>query len=147
MEKDLIELLDDLKKINYDEKLDDVLNAHVLKLAYVGDTIFDLFTRNYLVKKYADTIKIGDLHKKNSDLVCAKSQSKISDYLVDNVFTEEEVDFFKHARNAHSNSKSKNSSIVEYRKATGLEATLGLLFYKDGKRLVKVLDKIAAILE
>lgn len=143
MEKSLKDLLKSLKNINSEDKLDNPQNEQVLKLAFVGDTIFDLFTRDLLNRKYADKIKINELHKKNSELVCAKSQSKISDYLVNVVLNDEEIDFFKHARNAHSHSKSKNSSIVDYRKATGLEALLGLLFYKDEKRLIEVLDKIA----
>ena len=143
MEKNLKDLLKSLKNINFDEKLDNPQNEQVLKLAFVGDTIFDLFTRDLLNRRFADKIKINELHKKNSELVCAKSQSKISDFLVNEVLDEEEISFFKHARNAHSHSKSKNSSIVEYRKATGLEALLGLLFYKDEKRLIELLDRIA----
>lgn len=143
MEKNLKDLLKSLKTISLDDKLEDPQNEQVLKLAFVGDTIFDFFTRDLLNRKFADRIKINELHKKNSELVCAKSQSKISDYLVNDVLSEEEISFFKHARNAHSHSKSKNSSIVDYRKATGLEALLGLLFYKDENRLIEVLDKIA----
>ena len=147
MEENLKKLLSDLESINEDVKLADPQNEQVLRLAFVGDTIFDLFTRDYLNRKFADKIKINDLHKKNSELVCAKSQSKISDFLVNNVFSEEEINFFKHARNAHSHSKSKNSTIVEYRKATGLEAVLGLLLYTDEKRLIEVLDKISECID
>ena len=147
MEESLKKLLSDLKNVNEDVQLPDPQNEQVLKLAFVGDTVFDLFTRDYLNRKFAAKIKINDLHTKNTELVCAKSQSKISDYLVNNVFSEEEINFFKHARNAHSHSKSKNSSIVEYRKATGLEAVLGLLLYTDEKRLIEVLDKICECIE
>lgn len=142
MEENLKNLILRLKTLDIDEKLNEPQNEQVLKLAYVGDTIFDLFTRDYLNRKFADKIKINELHKKNSELVCAKTQSKLSDYLVDNVFTEEEINFFKHARNAHSHSKSKNSSIVEYRKATGLEAVLGLLYYQNEERLIEILNAI-----
>lgn len=147
MEESLELLINDLKNVCADEKLQDPQNEQVLKLAFVGDTIFDLFTRDYLVRKYSSKIKISEMHKKNTELVCAKSQSMIIDTLVNDVLTEEEISFFKHARNAHSHSKSKNSSIVEYRKATGLEALLGLLLYKDEKRLIEVLDKITKIFE
>lgn len=142
MEENLKNLILGLKTLDIDEKLNEPQNEQVLKLAYVGDTIFDLFTRDYLNRNFADKIKINELHKKNSELVCAKTQSKLSDYLVDNVFTEEEINFFKHARNAHSHSKSKNSSIVEYRKATGLEAVLGLLYYQNEERLIEILNAI-----
>ena len=146
MEESLKLLISDLKKINTEDKLENPQNEQVLKLAFVGDTIFDLFTRDYLVRKYSNKIKISEMHKKNTELVCAKNQSMIIDTLVNSFLTEDEIDFFKHARNAHSHSKSKNSSIVEYRKATGLEALLGLLLYKDENRLIEVLNEIGKIL-
>lgn len=146
MEESLKLLISDLKKINPEDKLENPQNEQVLKLAFVGDTVFDLFTRDYLVRKYSNKIKISEMHKKNTELVCAKNQSMIIDTLVNSFLTEEEIDFFKHARNAHSRSKSKNSSIVEYRKATGLEALLGLLLYKDENRLTEVLNEIGKIL-
>ena len=145
MEENLKKLFCDVKNIISECELDEPVNEQVLKLAYVGDTIFDLFTSDYLNRKYGDKITIDELHKKNSELVCAKNQSKISDFLVDNFFTEDEISFFKHARNAHSHSKSKSSSIVEYRKATGLEAILGLLFYIDESRLISVLNEISSL--
>lgn len=146
MEESLKLLISGLKSINTEDKLENPQNEHVLKLAFVGDTIFDLFTRDYLVRKYSNKIKISEMHKKNTELVCAKNQSMIIDTLVNDFLTEDEIDFFKHARNAHSHSKSKNSSIVEYRKATGLEALLGLLLYKDENRLIEVLNEIGKIL-
>ena len=146
MEESLKLLISDLKKINTEDKLENPQNEQVLKLAFVGDTIFDLFTRDSLVRKYSNKIKISEMHKKNTELVCAKNQSMIIDTLVNSFLTEDEIDFFKHARNAHSHSKSKNSSIVEYRKATGLEALLGLLLYKDENRLIEVLNEIGKIL-
>ena len=147
MEESLKQLLVDLKNINIDDKLLEPQNEQVLKLAFVGDTIFDLFTRDWLVRKYSKKIKISEMHNKNTELVCARSQSAIINTLVNDFLTEEEIDFFKHARNAHSHSKSRNSSIVEYRKATGLEALLGLLLYKDENRLMQVLSKISTIIE
>ena len=147
MEESLKLLISDLKKINTEDKLENPQNEQVLKLAFVGDTVFDLFTRDYLVRKYSNKIKISEMHKKNTELVCAKNQSMIIDTLVNSFLTEEEIDFFKHARNAHSHSKSKNSSIVEYRKATGLEALLGLLLYKDENRLIEVLNEIGKMLK
>lgn len=119
-------------------------NGQVLELAYIGDTIYDFFTRDLLLKKYFDRIKMNDLHKKNSTLVCAKTQSKIIEYLInENLLNEFEIDFYKHARNAHSNSKSKNSSIIDYRKATGFEALIGLWYLEnDIDRLLEILKII-----
>lgn len=147
MEESLKKLLSDIKSIKEDDKLDSPQNEQVLKLAFVGDTIFDLMTRDYLNRKYADRIKINEMHKKNTELVCAKTQSKIVEHLINNELTEDEIGFFKRARNAHSTSKSKNSTIVEYRKATGLEALIGLLFYTDEERLTEVLNAIVSFID
>ena len=147
MEESLKKLFDNIKSINADDKLDEPQNEQVLKLAFVGDTIFDLFTRDYLLRKFSNKIKMNELHKKNTELVCAKTQSKIIDILVDKYLSEEEIAFFKHARNAHPHSKSKNSTIVEYRKATGLEALLALMLYKDEQRLMELLKFIASIID
>lgn len=147
MEENLKKFFDNIKSINADDKLDEPQNEQVLKLAFVGDTIFDLFTRDYLLRKFSNKIKMNELHKKNTELVCAKTQSKIIDILVDKYLSEEEIAFFKHARNAHPHSKSKNSTIVEYRKATGLEALLALMLYKDEQRLMELLKYIASIID
>lgn len=147
MEENLKKLFDNIKSINADDKLDEPQNEQVLKLAFVGDTIFDLFTRDYLLRKFSNKIKMNELHKKNTELVCAKTQSKIIDILVDKYLSEKEIAFFKHARNAHPHSKSKNSTIVEYRKATGLEALLALMLYNDEQRLMELLKYIASIID
>ncbi|MBP3201889.1 MAG: RNAase [Lachnospiraceae bacterium] len=147
MEGSLDALFKNLKALSENEKLVDPLNEQVLKLAFLGDTLFGIITRNYLISKYSNSIKINEMHNKNSELVCAKNQSMIADKLVDELLTDDEIDFFKHARNAHSHSKSKNSSIVDYRKATGLEALLAFLFYKDENRLKVIMAKIIQIFD
>ena len=147
MEGSLDALFKDLKSLSENEKLVDPLNEQVLKLAFLGDTLFGIIARNYLISKYSNSIKISEMHNKNSELVCAKNQSMIADKLVDELLTDDEIDFFKHARNAHSHSKSKNSSIVDYRKATGLEAMLAFLFYKDENRLRVIMAKIIQIFD
>ena len=149
MEENIDILLKELRQFDYDLDLIAPQNEKVLYLAFIGDTIFDLFTRDYLIRHNIHKIKMGELHKKNSNLVCAKSQADVVERLInDNVLSEEEEDFYKHARNAHSRSKSKNSSIIDYRKATGLEALLGLLYYKkDINRLKTLLLKIAEYLD
>lgn len=127
-----------------EENIKDPENLNVVYLAYIGDAIFDLFTRDLLIKNHISKAKMNELHKMNTDIVCAKSQARIIERLIDdNVLSDEEIDFYRHARNAHPHSKSKNSSIVDYRKATGFEALLGLLYYREDKnRLDTLLDKV-----
>ena len=148
MEETLKNLLLSIKSTDDEHKLTEAQNENVLYLAYVGDTVFDLFTRDYLIRNFISKDKINDLHNKNSKLVCAKSQARIVELLVDNnILTDDERDFYRHARNAHSHSKSKNSSVVDYRKATGFEALLGLLFYKSEKRLIEILIEVKKLID
>lgn len=148
MEENLIKIFECIKKLEFDDINDESINDSVLKLAFVGDTIFDLFTRSFLLYKYADKIKMNELHKKNSSLVCAKSQARIIEKLIDcEILNDDEKDFYRHARNAHPHSKSKNSSIVDYRKATGFEALLGKLFLVgSNERLFEILNYVQNII-
>lgn len=114
-----------------------------LKLAYVGDAIYSFLVRDYIIKNYQNNYKINDIHKIVSNIVCAKSQSEIIDFLINNnLLTEKEIEIYKESRNKHPHSKSKNSSIVEYRKATGFEAVIAYIYYNDEKRLKELFDII-----
>ena len=57
----------------------------------------------------------------------SKGQSNFIDKLLP-IFNETELSVFKRARNYKTLSQSKNSSIVDYKRATGLEAVLGYLY-------------------
>ncbi len=142
MEESIEKLINEIRSLDDGLDISEPQNENILYLAYIGDTIFDLFTRDFLLKKYISKLKMNELHKANSDLVCAKSQAKIIEKLIDSgVLTDEEISFYKHARNAHPHSKSKNSSIVDYRKATGFEALIGLLYLKkDIGRLKSIFE-------
>lgn len=142
MEENLDELFRLLNNINLaDTNVNsDMLNENILYLAFLGDTIFDCISRNYIIKNYHNKLKIVDIHKKNIKVVCASSQSKIIDYLIDNNFLDDnDIYIFKHGRNAHNASRTKSSSIVEYRKATGFEVLLGYLFFDNKiEKLIKI---------
>ena len=123
--------IDLLKSIKTDES-DITSDLNMLKLAYMGDSIYENLIRDYIINKYTDKLKMNDIHKKTTSLVCASTQAKIVDKMIEDGFlNEKEVDIFKSARNSHSMTKSKNSSIVDYRKATGFEAVFGYLYFKN----------------
>ena len=95
-----------------EENIKDPENLNVVYLAYIGDAIFDLFTRDLLIKNHISKVKMNELHKMNTDIVCAKSQARIIERLIDdNVLSDEEIDFYRHARNAHPHSKFFNSRL------------------------------------
>ena len=122
---------------------DKLINKYDLnKLAYLGDAYFELYTRKKLYDIYKDTVDMNKMHSINTSLVCAKNQSIFIDYLLDNdLLNEEELNIYKSARNLHTNTKSKNSPVRDYRKATGLEALIGYLYINNNSnRALEILS-------
>lgn len=103
----------------------DVRQMHALALAYVGDTIYDLFVRTTLT--CTRPLPVRDLHVQASELVNAGAQARAAHVLMD-CLTEEELAVFRRGRNAKTHTVPKNANIGDYRTATGLEALLGFLY-------------------
>jgi len=116
-----------------------------LTLAYMGDVIFEMFIRNYLVN--LGKWPVGDLHKKAISYVKAKSQAKIVHELADEL-TEEEWGIVKKGRNQKSASAPKNTELIDYKYATGFEALLGYYYYiGDNKRLMEIMQRSVEIID
>jgi ribonuclease-3 family protein len=97
-----------------------------LVLAYLGDTIYEDYIREYLIKKGIASIK--ELQEASMDYVSAKSQARILEELINkNIFNEEELEIIKRARNNSSKHHPKSCDVITYRKATGLESLIGYL--------------------
>lgn len=106
-----------------------------LVMAYMGDTIYEQYVREHLIR--SGLSKIGDLQKHSLEYVSAKSQRKHLEHLIDSSFlTEEELDIVKWGRNAKG-AKTKNADIVTYRLATGLEALIGKLYFQEKFERIK----------
>ena len=109
-----------------DEKCDAAQTAP-LTLAYIGDTIYDLYVRSHLISSTQYTV--ANLHSKATKLVCASAQAK-SYQKIEPLLSDEEKDIFRRGRNTHS-SVPKSSNPSDYRTATGLEALLGYLYLTE----------------
>ena len=96
-----------------------------LVLAYIGDTVYDLYVRTLLVHQ-SDATAHG-FHVMAARLVRAEAQSEAYRRIAEGL-TPEETAVYKRGRNAHMGSIPKHASIAEYRAASGLEAVLGYLF-------------------
>ncbi len=96
-----------------------------LTLAFVGDTVYELLVREYLLSK--GLRKVGDLNKDKVSMVCCSAQTKALEKIKE-VFNEEEEAVFKRGRNVQVNSVPKNSTLKDYHTATGLEALFGYLY-------------------
>lgn len=98
-----------------------------LNLAFIGDGVFDLLVREYLVK--SDSSHVGELNKLKVSLVNCKSQAQMAQALLPHL-SGEEAEIYKRGRNAKVNSASRHSTIADYHAATGLEALFGWLYLK-----------------
>lgn len=118
-----------------------------LALAYIGDSIYDIMAREYIMKYHLG--KINDLHKQVSNIVSARAQSAFMKQMLDeNILTDEELQIYGRAKNQKNNSKAKNASIMEYKLATGLEAVFGYLYLeRNYTRLEEVFNYIIEIYE
>lgn len=94
-------------------------------LAYLGDTVYDLYVRTALVKQFG--LHVNELNAKAAAIVNARAQAQASDRLAA-LFTPQETEIFRRGRNAKVGSVPKNMSVADYHKATGLEALMGYLF-------------------
>jgi ribonuclease-3 family protein len=108
-----------------------------VKLAYIGDAVFELYIRTYVINSNKGHVK--DLNKDAVKFVSAVGQSKVARNL-DKIITEEEMTILKRGRNQKSLSAPKNTSIGDYKYATGFESLLGYLF------LMGNIDRIRTII-
>ena len=118
-----------------------------LALAYIGDSIYDIMSREYVMKNHLG--KINDLHRTVSTLVSARAQASfMKDILENNILTDIEESIYNRGKNQKNNSKAKNASIMEYKLATGLEAVFGYLYLeKNFERLEEMFNYIINLYE
>ena len=111
-----------------------------LTLAYLGDSVFDLKIKDYLVSHH--NMQVEKFHHRVSSIVCARNQASFMDNNMD-FFTEEEIEIYNRGRNASVHTKAKNASMAEYKKATGFEAVIGYLHLCGREeRLSVLIEKI-----
>jgi len=112
-----------------------------LVLAYIGDTVFDLYVRTHLI--LSTDLTAHGLHMQAAKHVCAAAQSAAFKK-VEGLLTEDEAAVFRRGRNSHIGTVPKNAAIGDYRAATGLEAVIGWLYLKgDDERLNELMRVIA----
>lgn len=109
-----------------------------LVLAYIGDAVYELYIRTFLLNK--GTSRVQKLHGETSSFVNAAKQADFMHRLED-ILTEEEKSVARRGRNAKGSHAPKHADIVAYRLSTGFEALLGYLF------LLRRRDRIKQLLE
>lgn len=110
-----------------------------LALAYIGDCIFDLVIKSFILNEGNKPVQ--KLHKETSRYVQASSQSKMMRRLQEEL-TEEEHQIYKRGRNSKTVSPAKNQTVTDYRRATGFEALIGYLYLNREYRRMLELVKL-----
>lgn len=96
-----------------------------LTLAYVGDTVYDLYVRTLLIDTL-DATPHG-LHVAAAKRVCAAGQAAAF-RRVEACLTDAERAVYKRGRNAHAGTLPKHASVADYHTASGFEALIGWLY-------------------
>ncbi len=114
-----------------------------LTLAFLGDGVFELFVREYLVEQGNCPVK--KLHARAVAIVRCETQAALMQEVLLAAITEEEKDVFMRGRNAKVNHVPKNAKVEDYHNATGLEALFGYLYLKgEIDRLREIFGLITA---
>lgn len=114
-----------------------------LTLAFVGDGVYDLLVREYLVRKA--NRPVGELNKIKVSLVNCKSQAQFAKQIMPEL-TEKEISIYKRGRNAAPKCTPKNGSVADYHSATGLECLFGYLHLNgEAERINKLFNSILHI--
>lgn len=124
-----------IKEFNVGEKVNPSQYSPLV-LAYLGDCVYELFVRTYLVKDANFPVK--QLHRMATEMVKAKAQSDLFQK-VEGILTEEETAVYHRGRNTNSH-PPKNAKLRDYKAATGMEALIGYLYLKgESGRITELL--------
>ena len=118
----------------------DLRTLSPLTLAFVGDCVYDLILRTVIVERH--NASPNQLHREKSRLAKAPAQAEMAEALQEHL-TQEEIAVYRRGRNAKSHTTAKNASVLDYRKATGLEALYGWLYLSGQEERLLQLIRIS----
>lgn len=115
-----------------------------LVLAYLGDAVYELWIREYLIS--LGICKVNDLQTESIKYVSAKNQAIYLKKLIDtNFLSNEEIEIVKRGKNMKSHNKS-NVDIITYKESTGLECLIGYLKTKNNiDRINEIMNFIVGV--
>ncbi len=120
-----------------------LLSMSPLQLAFIGDSVYDLFVRGHMLKTM---VKPQALHRGAAALVNATAQASTMRQL-EPYLTEEERDYARKGRNAQPrHSAPKSATCADYAAATGFEAMIGYLYVTGQEERLTQLISLALTL-
>ena len=118
----------------------DTRELNPLQMAYVGDTIHDLYVRSMLV---ARGMTVGAMHRQAVRMVSAFAQARMLEAIEPDL-TEAEADIARRGRNSQAkHAAPKHADPADYAHATGLEALWGYLYLSGQSARLDELIKAA----
>ena len=125
----------------------EVLQINTSTLAYLGDAVYELMIREWLVEQNPN--RVDKSHKAAIKYVSAEGQAKAAKTMIANAFlSEDEERLLKRARNHRTMSKPANADPRNYKVATGFEALIGYLYLLDEQeRLHEVVSEAIIIID
>ena len=123
----------------------EVKNLNPNILAYIGDGVYEVMIRKYVVSK--GTPHIDAIHKETVKYVKGQSQAKALRGIM-STLNEDEMIVAKRARNKKTLSKPQNIDPVSYKLATAFEALIGYLYTTEQEeRMKELVEESIAIIE
>lgn len=125
----------------------DVKQMKSLALAYMGDAVYEVHVREYLLR--TGKVKPNQLHKEAVTFVSGKVQAAIiRHWLEANYLSSEEEGIVARGRNAKSGTIPKNISVQTYRYSTAFESLIGYHYLlQNRQRLAELLETAVAFVE
>ena len=124
-----------------------VLQINTSTLAYLGDAVYELMIREWLVETKPNNVDKS--HKAAIKYVSAEGQAKAAKAMIAASFlSEDEERLLKRARNHRTMSKPANADPRNYKVATGFEALIGYLhLLGETERLREIVDEAIRLIE
>lgn len=117
-----------------------ITNYGSLSLAYIGDAVYELLVRRYLLS--TGLLDNGIMHRRAKEYVSAKSQAMFLQKLTPHL-TDDELGVVRRGKNVKVHSHPKNADLCDYHSATGFEALFGYLHLcGDNERIEQLFDII-----
>ena len=118
----------------------DTRELNPLQMAYIGDTVHDLYVRSLLVSR---GMTVGKMHKQAVRMVSAVAQARMLER-IEAELTEPEADVARRGRNSQAkHAAPKHADPADYAHATGLEALWGWLYLSGRTQRLDELVKLA----
>ena len=108
--------------------------------AYVGDCVYELYIRTYLVDN--TNLKPHKLHIESIKYVKAQSQASFLQRIYDDL-TDGEKEIVRRGRNTENHHLPKNCNVQDYMYSTAFEALIGYLYLTgENNRLKEIFSKV-----